>query len=352
MRHLARTSRRAAPGGRRTPTDGRHRTPRHGRRGVAGHLLLPLLLFALALPTSAAALVVGIGDQRSEMFHDPRFGALGIRYSRLSIGWNALQSRSQAHALSAWLAAAHADHVHPLIAFEQSHIRGQRRHLPTAAQLGHQFRILRARYPWVTEFATWNEANYCGQPTCHRPALVASYYRELRRICSHCAVLGAELLDERDMVPWVGAFKHALHGEASIWGLHNYIGANRLQSASTRALLRATQGQVWFTEIAGLVARHNHSGHDFPESAAHAAQVTQFVFTRLARLSARIKRLYLYQWQAGARRREPWDSALLGAKGAPRPAFWVLVRELHALGQLPATPEANALLEAAGKAKS
>ncbi len=84
---------------------------------MAARLLVPLLLLALTLPASAAALVVGIGDQRSEMFHDPRFQALGFRYARLSIGWNALQSRSQARALGSWLAAARADHVHPLIAF-------------------------------------------------------------------------------------------------------------------------------------------------------------------------------------------------------------------------------------------
>jgi hypothetical protein len=321
------------------------------RRRAALHLLVLMLVLSFVPPSSAAALVVGIGDQRPEMFRDPRFQALGLRYARLSIGWNALQNRSQARALGAWLAAAQADRVHPLIAFEQSRIHGQRKHLPTAGQLGHQFRILRARYPWVTEFATWNEANYCGQPTCHKPALVASYYREMRRICPHCAVLGAELLDERNMVPWVRAFKHALHGEASIWGLHNYIGANRLQSASTRALLGVTRGQIWFTETAGLVARRKHGRRDFPESATHAARVTQFVFTRLARLSSRVGRTYLYQWQAGAHRREPWDSALLGANGAPRPAFWVLVRELHALGQLPATPEASALLSAAGKTR-
>lgn len=328
------------------------RRPTRTRRRAALHLLVPLLLLALALPSCAAALVIGIGDQRAEMFHDPRFQALGIRYARLSIGWNALQNRSQTRVLSTWLAAARADHVHPLIAFEQSRARGQHKRLPTAGQLGHQFRILRARYPWVTEFATWNEANYCGQPTCHRPALIASYYREMRRICPHCTVLGAELLDERHMASWVRAFKHALHGEASVWGLHNYIGANRLQSASTRALLGVTRGQVWFTETAGLVARHHHRGHGFPESASHAAEVTQYVFAHLVHLSPRIKRVYLYQWQAGALRHEPWDSALLTADDTPRPAFWVLVRELHALGQLPATPEASALLSAAGDAKS
>jgi polysaccharide biosynthesis protein PslG len=315
-------------------------------------LAFVLVALVLALPPSAAALVVGIGDQQPGMFHDPRFQALGIRYARISIGWNALQSRSQARALGAWLVAARADRVHPLIAFEQSHTAARHKILPTPAQLAGQLHALRSRYPWVTEFATWNEADYCGQPTCHRPGLVAAYYRQLRRACPHCEILGAELLDEPNMVAWVRAFKRALHGEASIWGLHNYIGANRLQSASTRALLGATRGQVWFTETAGLVARRNHSGHGFPESATHAAQVTQFVFTRLARLSSRVRRVYLYQWQAGAKRREPWDSALIAADGVPRPAFGVLVRELKTVGQLPATPAAAALLAAAGGASS
>ncbi len=118
-------------------------------------------------------------------------------------------------------------------------------------------------------------------------------------------------------------------------------------TASTRALLGATHGQIWFTETGGVVARHNHSAHDFPESAAHAAVVTRFVFDRLARLSGRIARVYLYQWNAGTHRPEPWDSALIGPHGTPRPAFWVLVQELHALGQLPATPAARALLSSA-----
>ncbi len=139
--------------------------------------------------------------------------------------------------------------------------------------------------------------------------------------------------------------RRALGYEPGIWGLHNYIGANRLSTASTRALLGTTRGEIWFTETAGVVARNNHSAHDFPESPAHAAKVTRFVFDRLAPLSGRIERVYLYQWNAGTRRREPWDSALIGPHGTPRPAFWVLVQELRTLGQLPSTPAASALAE-------
>ena len=321
-------------------------------------LALVVSLLALALPAGASsagappadrskigqhALAVGIGEQEPYMFADPRFQALGIRYARLSIGWNALESRAQAKALARWLGAAHADGVRPLISFEHSWIAGRHRRLPSAAQLGVQFRRLHARYPWVTDFATWNEANYCGQPTCHSPALVAAYYVQLRRACPTCDVLAAELLDVPGMVAWVGEERRALGYEPGIWGLHNYLGANRLSTASTRALLGATHSQIWFTETGGVVARHNHSAHDFPESPAHAAAVTRFVFDRLARLSGRVARVYLYQWNAGTHHREPWDSALIGAHGTPRPAFWVLVQELHALGQLPATPAARAL---------
>jgi hypothetical protein len=298
--------------------------------------------------------LVGIGDQQPYMFTDPRFQALGIRYARLSIGWNALESRAQTRALTSWLRAARAAGVRPLISFEHSWMPGRFGRLPSVAQLGHQFRVLRARFPWVTEFATWNEADYCGQPTCHSPALVAAYYRELRSLCPGCRVLAAELLDEPNMVAWARSFRAALGYEPGIWGLHNYIGANRLSSASTSALLRATSGQIWFTETGGLVARHNHSAHEFPETPAHAAAVTRFVFNRLARLSGRIARVYIYQWDVGPHsRREgplPWDSALIGPHGTPRPAFWVFVRELRAFAQLPATAAAQALLAKANHA--
>jgi hypothetical protein len=303
-----------------------------------------------ALAASARPLVVGIGEQHPAMFGDPRFKALAIRYARLSIGWDALERRSEARALATWLRDARADGVHPLISFEHSWIAGRHRRLPTVLAFARQFRLLHKRYPWVTDFAVWNEANYCGQPTCHSPGLVAAYYRQVRAACPSCNVLASELLDVPGMVAWVGEVRRALGYEPGIWGLHNYIGANRLSAASTRALLGATHAQIWFTETGGVVARHNHSAHDFPESPVHAAQVTRFVFNRLVPLSPRITRVYLYQWNAGANRREPWDSGLIGPHGTDRPAFWVLVQELHTLGQLPATPAAEALLAKAARA--
>jgi hypothetical protein len=143
-------------------------------------------------------------------------------------------------------------------------------------------------------------------------------------------LLGAELLDVPSMTRWVAEFQRALHGhEPAIWGLHNYIGANRLQTASTRALLRATRAPIWFTETGGLVSRHNHSANNFPESAEHAAAVTRFLFTRLARLSGRIRRIYIYQWDGGGFRAS-WDSGLIAPNGRARPAYAVFVQALRA----------------------
>src|ERR1700738_1332898 len=121
------------------------------------------------------------------------------------------------------------------------------------------------------------------------------------------------------MASWVRQCRDANGGrDAKLWGLHNYIGANRLQTRSTRALLAATRSLIWFTETGGLVSRHNKSTVQFEESAPHAANVTRFVFDRLARLSTRVTRVYIYQWDSGASG-GAWDSGLIGPDGRNRP---------------------------------
>jgi hypothetical protein len=307
---------------------------------VLRRLLAFTACLALAAPAGAGALVIGVGDQTPAMFHDQRFLALGIRYARLSVAWDALDYGSQRAQLQAWLTAAQADGVQPLVSFDHSRVSGRHRVLPSLARFAREFRRFHTLYPWVGDFAAWNEANYCGEPTCHHAGLVAAYYEQMRHACPSCHVLGAELLDVPNMTQWVGEFRHALHGRGpAIWGLHNYIGANRLQTASTRALLRATRSQVWFTETGGLVSRHNHSTHDFPQSTAHAAKVTRFVFRRLTRLSTRVTRVYIYQWNGGGPRAS-WDSGLIAPNGHARAAYAVFVQELGHLEQLsrPASP--------------
>jgi hypothetical protein len=288
-------------------------------------IVLAALASALTVPASAGALVVGIGDQKPDMFADPLFQTLGIGYARIAVSWDAMNQPWQVQQLDDWLAAARAEGVQPLVGFW--HAPGDRRRiLPTPERYKYEFRRFRARYPWVTTFATWNEANHCGEPTCHRPQLVAAYYRALRRECPECRVLGAEVLDMPNMAKWVGQFQRHLGFRPRLWGLHNYIDANRMRTTGTRALLRATSGQIWFTETGGIVDRRNRSKVGFPESPEHAAAATRWVFDELVPLSRRITRVYLYHWNALPY--DNWDSGLVDPGGQPRPAWRVVRREM------------------------
>ena len=293
-------------------------------------LLLAALAAALVAPASASALVVGIGDQKPDMFADPLFQTLGVGHARIAVSWDALNEPWQVERLDAWFEAARAEGVQPLVGFW--HAPGDRRRiLPTPSRFKYEFRRFRARYPWVTTFATWNEANHCGEPTCHRPQLVAAYYRALRRECPECTILAAEVLDMPNMATWIGQFQQHLGYRPKLWGLHNYIDANRMRTSGTRALLRATSGHVWFTETGGIVDRRNKRKVGFPESPAHAAAATRWVFDKLVPLSRRITRVYLYHWNAEPL--ENWDSGLVDSQGQPRPAWRVVRREMVAAQQ-------------------
>jgi polysaccharide biosynthesis protein PslG len=298
---------------------------------MPARLVAPLLvlLAALTVAAPASALTIGIADQKPDMFSDPRFQDSGIQFARRAVAWDALTSPGQTAALDEWMNAARAAHVDPLVSFTHSSLN--RRQLPTPERLLYEFRRFRARYPWVTEFATWNEANHCGEPTCHRPELVAAYWRKLRIACPKCKILGAEVLDMPNMTSWVKAFRRVSKVQPRYWGLHNYIDANRLRTSGTKRLLKATgSALIWFTETGGIVSRVNRRKVTFPESASHAAIATRFVFDKLVPLSPRNTRVYLYHWNS-----EPgpktWDSALIGPGGKPRPAFRVLERVLTQL---------------------
>jgi hypothetical protein len=279
-------------------------------------------------PLLAGGVRVGIGDQKADMFSDPRFVALGVRYARLAIGWDAMTSPWQIQELDDWLEKARALNIQPLISL--GHSRGpNRRSLPTPERLKFEFRTLRERYPWVTTFATWNEANHCGEPLCHRPQLAASYYRALRQECPSCTILAPEILDMPNAVAYIKAFRKKLGYTPIRWGLHNYLEANRFKMTRLRLILKALPGaRVWLTETGGLVRRDNKSTTDIPEGASHAAEVTRYLFDRVLPLNPRVKAVYLYHWNAGPLD-TTWDSGLITPNGRERVALQVLRRVLR-----------------------
>jgi hypothetical protein len=291
-------------------------------------------VFALACmprPAAAADPVIGVGEQAPGVFSSAWWQRLDVRDVRHVVAWDALAFGWQRAELDVWMAAARAAGARVLLGFGHSRSETRRRILPSPSRFRRELRRFRARYPWVRDYLTWNEANHCSQPTCRRPDVAARYYNVLRRECRGCRIVAADVLDTRRMPAWLRAFRRHAHGTRFIWGLHNYIDANRFRTRGTRALLRAVRGDVWFTETGGLVERRNGSPIDFPENVWHAARATRWVF-RLARLSPRVKRVYFYHWQP-ARAPASWDSALVDERGVPRPAYDVVRNFVRAAAQ-------------------
>ena len=285
--------------------------------------LLALLAAALLLPAGAGAVTIGIADQKTDVFSDPLFQDLELRHARYVVPWDVMTDPWQVQELDRWLDAARAADVTPLLTFGHSRREGRRKQRPTPARLRKEFVRLRARYPWITDWAAWNEPNHCSQPLCHRPVLAARYFDIIRRACPGCRVLAGEVLDQPNMVSWVRAFRRAAKVEPKYWGLHNYVDANRFRTRGTRQLLRATKGEIWLTETGGIVKRRTKVKIPLPESTAHAADATRWLFDRLVPLSRRITRVYLYHWSPSTRK-DTWDSALVNIHGRPREALRVL----------------------------
>jgi hypothetical protein len=287
-------------------------------------LLLALTLLALSLLAPAAAhakLAIGIADNKADMFGDARFQALHLRYARIDLRWDVLRDPVATAQLDAWMAGAKATGAAPLITFDRSPKRVS--YNPTPQQLVAAMKALRGRYPFVKDFSSWNEANMN-----KKPELVAQWYLALRKACPTCNVLATDLLDKGNMISWARRFVKAAHRTPKVWGLHNYVDANTLSTETTKQLLKAVGGNFWFTETGGIVRRANRSAVVFPTGTTRAAKVTRFIFTKLATVSPRIQRVYLYHWDTGLEGGPTWDSAFVGPDGQVRPALGVLQTEL------------------------
>jgi hypothetical protein len=291
-------------------------------------LLLALLVALLAAPTAANAMIrlsdVGIADQKADMFSDPRFAELGIKRARIDLAYDVLLDPAQTAELDQWMAAAQADGVQVLVTFDRSRRPGRKTFRPDPYSLVKQFNRLRARYPFVKEWVTWNEPNLSQSAT-----RTARQWLALKKACPTCTILAADLVDRPNLARWAKLFIRTAHQQPGIWGLHNYADANQYTPRATKALLKAVKGKVWFTETGGVVRRNNGSNVKYKgQSLTHAAKAINYIFTKLVRLSPRIQRVYLFHWNG---RNSTWDSALISPNGSARPAFAVLANLLRHL---------------------
>jgi hypothetical protein len=279
-------------------------------------------------------LAIGISDNSAAVFRDPRFRWLGVRVARIVVPWDLVRRPRELGWDGAWLQAARASGIRPLVVFNGD--PGHPRSLPTLAAYASATEGFMRLFPWVLDYTPWNEENHPQQPTGSNPRRAADYFNELSRHCRACSITAADVLDIPNMASWVRSFLRFAHGPR-LWGLHSYVDVGLASHERTSQLLHMVRGEVWFTEAGGVVWRWERPYGSrrslfvvHPES--HAAILARRLLA-LASISRRITRVYYYQWRvphtlgwARAHGRLSWDSGLLRPDCSTRPAFFVIAR--------------------------
>jgi hypothetical protein len=303
----------------------------------------------IAAPAGAAIESAGLSDQRAEMFADARISALGLTTARFVTRWDA--AIADPAPVDRWLAAAAARHLDPFVVFTRRPTDQCPRRpcfLPTVDQYAAAFRAFRARWPSVTTFAPWNEANLVTQPPAGDPQRSAQFYNAMVAACPTCTVVGAEVLDSTDAPGYLRAMLPAMATMPVAWGVHNYEDVNHFRTTGTDPILQTVPGAIWLTEAGGLVQYIDDSGRaTYPYDEQRAARAETFLFDYTAAHQDRVRRLYLYSWRSEGPR-DAFDTALLRADGTPRPSYFVAQTRLAAL--LPPAPVAAAPTTAAPRA--
>jgi hypothetical protein len=303
------------------------------RRVTVGAGRLALALALLGSASAAHAAVVGLADQQAQSYADPRAQALGLRYARLTVPWDA--ATSEPEAVAAWLAAVQAAGMAPHIAFEHlatDRCPGQPCTTPTAAQYGAAIRRFVARFPQVRTYTTWNEANHASQPVADDPEAVARYYDVLRAACPGCTIVAGDVLDSGSYQRWLQRFLRASTSTPRLWGLHDYGDVTYGRTTGVETVLATVPGRLWIEETGGLVAVRNTAGRQtLAVDEATAARAIDRAFA-IAAANPRVARMYVYQWRANAGDR--FDAGLVRPDATARPSYVALARDLAAQAAL------------------
>ena len=292
------------------------------------------LAVALLGPAATArAVVVGLADQTPAAYADARVHALGLRYARLVVPWDA--ATSEPATVAAWLAAVRAAGMTPHVALE--HLASDRCPnrpctTPTAAQYGAAIRRFVALFPQVRTYTTWNEANHVSQPVADDPEAVAGYYGQLRAACPSCTIVAGDVLDSGSDRRWLQRFLQASATTPRLWGLHDYGDVTYGRTTGVDTVLATAPGTLWIEETGGLVSLRNSAGRQtlaIDESDAAAAIDRAFA---IAAARPRVARMYVYEWQAKATDR--FDAGLVRPDGTTRPSYTALKRDLAAQAAL------------------
>jgi polysaccharide biosynthesis protein PslG len=291
--------------------------------------------FGAAVPAASAAVTIGIADQSPAMFSDPHFAALGIKTARYVVPWDVITRRADRPDLAAfraWLGAAQADNVSPLISFGADDTNPAANYVPTVRQYKKAVKAFLKDFPQIKTYTAWNEPDFSYRKLAREPALAANYFNALYEMCHHCTVLAGDVYlpatgtkyiahAVATLAPWLHAYIKGLHHRPAGWALHDYTEIRAHNTSQLRILLSMTKGPVWLDETGGVLRRGHWKYHN--QSAGAAARNERYLLS-LTRHFHRIARIYHYEW--GANPSAGWDSALIGPNDRPRPAYNVLLK--------------------------
>jgi hypothetical protein len=315
-------------------------------RVVAPLAALALLVALLAAPAAggrtapapkahaASSVTTGIGDQNAHMFRTAPWQNLHTGIVRYIAPWDAGNRRDELNQAITFIQLAETMHQQVLVAFYHSEHTPTK--LPSVSQYQKAVAKFVKRFPNVKQYQAWDEANRGNVPRAFSsPSATtnARFYQALLRVCTHCTVIGLDVLDQNSTGPtlrFISEFKRAvsrLHTRMpSIWGLHNYSDVNRLESWRTRELVHALGGQVWLTETGGIVQFGGAFPNKHGSGLKRAAKVLKYMFA--AAPSWHVARMYVYDWKGGVNSTR-FDAGLTDSHYNPRPGYVVVCKALH-----------------------
>jgi hypothetical protein len=283
--------------------------------------------------TAGARLTVGVSDNGAWMFSSNSFQRLHLKTARMMVAWNAAVTRNHSllNETRAWVRAAEADHVQPMISFQApGGVAGN--HVPSVSEYRNAIRAFIRDFPSVKVYTPWNEPDFIYRGLARNPGLAAQYFNVLIRWCHHCTIVAGDVYRPAwdGLASWVRAYKRGLHARPAAWALHPYDDVRTHTKAQILAFIRAIGrgSHIWLDEISGVERR----GHwPWPNQSPNAADKDERFMFVLPKIFHQITRIYHYQWQAVPA--AGWDSGLLGPQGKPRPAYWTFANA--AKGKLP-----------------
>jgi len=301
------------------------------RRRIA---LFALVLALVLVPAAGSqAYVTGIGDQSVSMFSSPYFTALHVKIARLIVPYDVVNDPGNLARAKAWLDAAKAQNIEPLVAFYHSELTPDR--IPSRDEFREDARKFMQMFPDVKDYQPWNEANRgnvnSGQARFHSPTAQqsATFYDAMQSLCSDCKVVGLDVLDSQNIgatLRYISQFKRAVKHVPQIWGLHNYTDTNR-RSGATRKIAKVVSGQIWLTETGGIVKFGKSFPNKHHSGERRAAKAISYMF-KLARSNHQVTRLYIFQW-TGSTADVRFDAGLMNKGGSkPRAGYFVVRKHL------------------------